>query len=557
MARPPSASKSAALRRYPALAWLVAAGLLALLLPSGLTLPQSGPPTLAEYAPVPGAGEGSSEVGELGLSESGGLGSGSGVGRSGGATAPEDESERPAPGRIVRKAGTKRCVGNPPRQSEDPMSPPCIAFFEGDNGGATAAGVTRDEVIAIFGANFNNGATSRESPRLVDCAGAAQPSDNIDDTLCRAYMHFFNDRYQTYGRTVHLFANHGVTAPDVEAQLKPFIWAGGSAGSGTAKRSIVSTTYSGSSRATYSAVAPYLVSFRPDSEDTVAISASYICVRLVGRPARYSPDPSLASRQRRIGYWHGDSGLDAFDSELIKAINSQCGYKVVDFARGIQDPTAAARFRADNVTTVIFRSTNNTSQGVITGQATQAAYFPEWIVPGTAGLRDVGMNFYGRLADQSQWRNAFGLTFDYRREAFPDQMWFRAYKEGCPECAADVSNPLGPELYDQLALLFYGIQSAGPRLTAQNIDRGLHAITPYRSTDPFQPAAYFAPGNYSLVKDAAAYWWDPAGQAPTGGTGCYRLVDGGKRSRAGEWPTGDDGVKGPGPCQGDAYSPSG
>src|SRR5688572_14509800 len=33
---------------------------------------------------------------------------------------------------------TRDCVGTPTRQTEDPMSPPCVAvMFEGDNGGAT------------------------------------------------------------------------------------------------------------------------------------------------------------------------------------------------------------------------------------------------------------------------------------------------------------------------------------------------------------------------------------------------------------------------------------
>ena len=559
MAKPTETKTPSALRRYPALVWLVAAGLLALLLPSGLTLPQSGPSTLAEYAPVPGAGEGSADLGELAATQSGGVGSGGRGDRPAAADGADDEPPPTRTGKFVRKAGTKRCVGDPPRQTEDPLSPPCIAFFDGDNGGATARGVTGDEVVAIFGANFNQGgAANRDTtPRIIDCAEEPDANDNSDDRLCKAYMRYFNDRYQTYGRTVHLHSNHGLKVEDIDAEYQPFLWAGSGASRSTAQRSIVSATYGGDARARYAQVAPFLMSFRPDSEDTIAVSASYICNRLIGRAARYSPDPSLSGRERRIGYWHPDSGLEQFDKDLVSAIKQTCGYEITDFARGIQDPTGAARFKSSNVTTVIYRVSNNSSQPVITGQATQAAYFPEWIVPGTAGLRDVGTNFYARAADQSQWRNAFGLTFDYRRGAFTDQMWVRAYKEGCPECPLDVSNALGPELYDQLSMLFYGIQAAGPRLTAENIDKGLHAIKPHRSSDPFLPAAYFSPGNYSFVKDAAAYWWDPTGPSPTGGSGCYRLVDGGQRFRAGEWPKGDTGLKGDGPCQGDGFSPSG
>src|SRR5688500_10546893 len=44
----------------------------------------------------------------------------------------------------------RRCVGDPPRQLEDPQSPPCVPYWQGDNGGATWKGVTRDEVRVVI-----------------------------------------------------------------------------------------------------------------------------------------------------------------------------------------------------------------------------------------------------------------------------------------------------------------------------------------------------------------------------------------------------------------------
>lgn len=110
-------------------------------------------------------------------------------------------------------------------------------------------------------------------------------------------------------------------------------------------------------------------------------------------------------------------------------------------------------------------------------------------------------------------------------------------------------------LYDNLRMLFWGIQAAGPRLTVQNVDKGLHAIPPRGSPDPYKPAVYFAPGNYTFVKDATAIWWDPAGRAPGDGVGCWRLSQGGARRRAGEWPVGDGDLfdLASSPCQGDLF----
>ena len=109
-----------------------------------------------------------------------------------------------------------------------------------------------------------------------------------------------------------------------------------------------------------------------------------------------------------------------------------------------------------------------------------------------------------------------------------------------------------PLMYDVLNMLFWGIQASGPKLTPENLDRGLHAIPPGRSDDPYRPAAYFAPGNWTFVKDETSTWWDPTGQ-PAGSPrrGCYRLADGGLRYRAGEWKRGDGDLRAPGPCQSD------
>jgi hypothetical protein len=140
-------------------------------------------------------------------------------------------------------------------------------------------------------------------------------------------------------------------------------------------------------------------------------------------------------------------------------------------------------------------------------------------------------------------------------------MWYRAYRQGCgascPEPAATGSGGGAPTEYDTLQLLFTAIQLGGPRLTAASIDRGLHAIPEEGSSNPYRPAAYFAPGNFTFVKDATAIWWDPSGQPPGENTaGCYRLVRNGNRYRAGEWPAGDADITGGtnDPCQGDTFN---
>ena len=50
----------------------------------------------------------------------------------------------------IKTPSTKRCVGKPPRQTEDPLAPPCVASFTGDNFGVTYQGVNKDEVSVLF-----------------------------------------------------------------------------------------------------------------------------------------------------------------------------------------------------------------------------------------------------------------------------------------------------------------------------------------------------------------------------------------------------------------------
>ena len=95
------------------------------------------------------------------------------------------------------------------------------------------------------------------------------------------------------------------------------------------------------------------------------------------------------------------------------------------------------------VTTVLITADNNGDATVITRQATSIGWFPEWVVPGEPGTRGIDRNTAVRSTDQVQWANALALTFDIRRGATGEQHWYRAFREGCPDC---------PELGPVLAL---------------------------------------------------------------------------------------------------------
>ena len=136
---------------------------------------QSPPPAVAEFAP-----QVQQHIKEAPQNQGGEqAGPGNGPGGAGPATTtttvPPSAPPKQVPSNLV-----KRCVGNPPRQIEDSQSPPCIAYWEGDNGGATSPGVTKDTIyVTVWTGQNPSGETVREF---------------------EAYRRFFNQRFQLYGR---------------------------------------------------------------------------------------------------------------------------------------------------------------------------------------------------------------------------------------------------------------------------------------------------------------------------------------------------------------------
>src|SRR5688572_29673686 len=163
--------------RTPALvSGVVVTALLVALAAVALTSRQDPPPTVAELAPQAVA-----QIEEALADQAGTLGSGGGSGL--GATTTTTAAPLPGGGppttAPVEEPRVRRCIGDPPRQTEDPQSPPCVPYFDGDNGGATTAGVTADEIRVVY---------------------PLQAFENA--SLAYTIADYFNTRYEFYGRKI-------------------------------------------------------------------------------------------------------------------------------------------------------------------------------------------------------------------------------------------------------------------------------------------------------------------------------------------------------------------
>ncbi|MHB8507888.1 MAG: hypothetical protein ACYDGR_04465 [Candidatus Dormibacteria bacterium] len=561
-------------------------------LPSALNLPQANPGQTLEYAPVPGdqgqvsAGGNVASLG-LGNGDSGPT-TGIGGGSSGGG------SEPPPPLTLPVGAGgapsTKQCVGNPPRQTEDLASPPCVAFFHGDNGGSTYQGVSGSEfriVVYLTGGWcwLNTGAGAQECEPKNTYVDLEQPPTSNEITLVaqlRNWQAYFNARYQTYGRHVHFYVYFGqgtgspeairAAAADNNQRLHPFAALsynndGNNDVYSESMAQLGVLNFGASdlrSDDTYQKFPRLLWGFYPTVETIARMYSTFVCSKVAPYPASFSGNAGENQQSRVYGLL---STTDPRHPELVKMAKlvrdhiEACGITLKETATfpyaGFVNVTASyqssdevqgmAKFKKSGVTTIIWAG------GFDPGESKAAAslgYIPEWIYAGDlVGDGNISASFQ----DSTEWAHAWTVTPITLQGAQGEPVepaCFNAYIGMDPNVQRSTTDIIHACLfYDDLRQLFTGAQVAGPRLTPQTIDQGFRAIPARASTGPQVPACFYRPSDYTCVKDAVAEWWDssaPAGGSPNGNgsyigqssSGCWRMAEYGARHQVGQWSPG-------------------
>ncbi len=530
--------------------------MLALVASVALTARQPAPPTVAEFAPqaLEQIDEPPPEQAEApGVSED----------TSGPAAAPDEPEPSPTPTseldevedapRVLteeEQARVRRCVGE--RQTEDPQSPPCMNFFDGDdNGGVTWPGVTRDEiVVAMAEAGF--GESQETMQGLVD---------------------HFNDRYEFYGRKIRLVgyaptggafaqpdpASMVADAVKVHEEIGAFASLGYVDRKGSehhyydelARRGVISSfgrlTNLGT-EARLARFAPFQWNVMPPIETAMSLTGSMICQTLAGR----SPDgggPQTASAPSRvfglIVNTAADGSAPPFD--VLQGTLSSCGVELAAFHEDMMNApdTTGAVLKMQNagVTSVICLCSVDTAREGYTQAATQQLYFPEWVMGSYLNM-DLDNSYHGTLPEQQE--NVLGLSLNSPLRPRQITPWWRANKEQRPD-----SDPEGGNYYvywsryQHLLLLASGIQMAGPDLTPESFQAGLHAArfpNPGHGQPPLNQARVGFEGGRHTMTDSATLFWYSANEGGTvdpavPGAVCY--VNGGTRFRIGGFPTQD------------------
>lgn len=534
-----------------------------------LTSRQSSPPTIAEFAPQAVEQikqtldeQGPTSTAEEAEDEQAGPSAAPSPGASAAAGASAVPTASPPP--VIEEGRARQCIGSPPRQTEDPQSPPCVPYFdpELDNGGATSKGVTADSITIALPQQF-----------LEDL----NPPKKMEQ--------FFNQRYEFYGRKLSLVDYTAVGCVDrqpdpgkmradavaVDEEVVAFASLAYAGCQGAdhhyydalAERKVVSIVDGNLTRGierTYARRSPYQWNVMAGLDTILANTAQFVCATLADKPPQYAGARQAAAPVRKFGVitTRSTDGTTP-DLTLLRDGLRGCGVSAVE--KRDDQTTAPARSGVNTVvamqdagvTSILCLCTSNDLRDVYMTAASAQGYQPEWVQSSFINT-DLDNSYGGGNAPPDQSAHVIGISFRNKLLPRQDMPWYWAVKEADPTYEpAPAVYYSAHSRYQQLLLLASGIQLAGPELTPETFAAGLHRArfpNPGAGTAPYFQARVGFPGpRHTMSADASMFWFDPQrpGTIDPSVPGAICYVDRGRRYSLGTWPRSDPAFRS-GPC---------
>jgi hypothetical protein len=459
---------------------------------------------------------------------------------------PEAITVEAPPPPVKKKAVRTRCFGDdPPRQTESLYSATCVPAWTGtDNGGATAFGVTKDEVR--IGYMVGESSSVPEGP-LED---QFQETDTDATHQLKVWQAYFNQRFEMFGRRFKLvIGKQSVTDTDqqrqsVQKMYENKVFAITAPGYGQASAAQAETVRLkmidfGTVLAPCQWFAknhPYAFSFIMDGCNALRFHSDLICKQFGAE----KPPGQLNEKQDQFFDYNAPRryGIIAYEDEThyggvqaYRDLLAKCGINPVadqtyNLTTTQQDIAGTmAKMKQNGVTTIVI-VTEVLTPIVLTAQASKLAYYPEWI---QMGLEIAGT---ARLYDKDQVKHMVGTAGLEIPRAEEDTDWYRAYKEIDPD-----GDP-NEGAFRSFQMIAGGIQGAGERLTPESFWQGLLKI-PNRVPEPqWSVGGGFGPNDYTYMDYGSMIWWDPEGVDPNSTSkGSWQFVYFGKRYKPGELPS--------------------
>lgn len=501
-------------------------------------------------------------------------GSGSGaVGRSGPAAAEASASTpgpvgAPATGTGVTRGGFE-CRPGVRQIPYSLYAAPCVAKFEGENGGATYRGVTKDTIKIVIRKQADSGGPNAQTVDEVNRA-AGRPDRTGAINLLKTYSEYFNKTFELYGRKVVFEEFNGAGVGTEEAQSKGQenacrdangIVSGPKAfGDVSYATSFIESQPFSECAKEYKLWVPLGAAYFPESfyqrwhpyvwnaltmecEQIGYDMAEYFGKRLMGKKARWAGDgniPDYKTVDRALGIYVPDNDgyqrcINLEEKELAEKYNYKAKHRVnyqLDVSRFADQATSAViQYKNAGVTT-LQNSCDSISMTFLTQAADSQKWFPEWWIIGVASTDTDGN---GRLYSQNQVNgHLFGMS-QLGAEAkinAKDGEAYQAFKAVRPNAEPP---PGFGFIYYPVVHIFNSLQAAGPTLTPENIAAGLRTMAPGGgSTAPVGTWSFV--DDHTAIDDSREVYWRSDVKGYDGKNGAYLETYGGKRFLSGQWP---------------------
>lgn len=447
----------------------------------------------------------------------------------------------------------------------DFFAQPCYAPFTGDNGGATAPGVTGDAITIVY---YEGQETD---PIIAYITDAIHVDDTNGDQFAtmKELIRYYETYYELYGRKVNLITFEGTgnatdevaaraDAAQIALQYKPFVVFGGPALTSAfadelaAHQVMCIGCTPGQPASFYSDRDPYVWGLDGSPGQKESHVVEFLTKQIIGKNATHGGD-DVKDKPRKLGLLYLENSNAAKElADKFAADMSAAGSPFAEVVAYQLDPSTIqqtatqviTRMKAAGVTTVVFNG-DPVAPRDFTKEATAQEYFPEWVVSAST-LVDV--DAFARTYDQDQWKHAFGVTQLAARTPSEQIGAFHIYKwfTGVDPPADGSIGVIAP----QPALFFAVLQAVGPNLTAQTFRDAVFALPGTSDglsiSEPFLSygqKGYWPDQDYLGVDDATAIWWDPTVTGPDeirkDGVGMYQFVDGGQRYLPTQWSSTD------------------
>ncbi len=421
---------------------------------------------------------------------------------------PGGSAATPARAGVSRTGVT--CDGTRRQLPESSYGPLCAPRFTGDNGGSTSHGVTAKEIVVTYrmGESGSTPALEALGGNELDSVGFDQ--SGIRDDMARLVT-YFNTRFELYGRKVKFTPYSGqgdfleeyqgrgrqgaqadaARAHDLGAfadvsyagQTQPYAEA-------LASNRVVAYSPIYLSRSWHEARAPYTHSAMwPAGEDGAEFQANVVCGALHPGKAARSNNAAMQAKDRAFGIINAENPEYAKMGDILERRLKGCGAPVVRRVSYPLDVTRAAEI-ATNVmaqmqsagATTLLCVCDFLAPRLLMEQGNSQRYYPEWFL--TFHWTDP---FY-RTYPENQFRGQLvggGVTEPFLTTE-PGKV-FRAAGGDVPDSPFTFDRA-----YQQIHLLFTGLQAAGPNLTPETMFIGLQNV-PDAPTGALGPAE-FGPG---------------------------------------------------------------